>query len=53
MCLKRDNVDSDGKIELMPKDKMKQVLGHSPDYLDALIMLQYFEINKTFGSPLM
>lgn len=53
MCLKRDNVDSDGKLEIMPKDKMKQVLGHSPDYLDALLMLQYFEINKSYSSPIM
>lgn len=53
MCLKRDNVDSDGKLEIMPKDKMKQVLGHSPDYLDALLMLQYFEINQSYSSPIM
>lgn len=46
ICLKRDNVDSDGKIQLLPKEKMKEMLGHSPDYLDALIMLQYWELTQ-------
>lgn len=45
MCLKRGNVDSDGKIELIKKDKMKELLGRSPDYLDTLIMLQYWDIS--------
>ena len=53
MCLKRFKVDDDGKLRILPKDKMKEVLGHSPDYLDALIMLQYWEVvHISTGSPI-
>lgn len=39
VCLKRDNVDNDTqKKKLISKDKMKSLLGHSPDYMDMLIM---------------
>lgn len=39
MCLKRLNVDGDvQKKRLIAKDTMKQLIGHSPDYLDVLIM---------------
>jgi hypothetical protein len=40
-CLKRDNVDIEKK-KLIKKDLMKEKLGHSPDYLDMLIMGMYF-----------
>jgi phage terminase large subunit len=43
VCLKRDNIDIDKK-KLIKKDKMKELLGRSPDYLDMLIMGMYFEI---------
>ena len=44
-CLKRDKIDDDIiKYRLISKDKMKQSLGHSPDFLDMLIMGMYFEI---------
>ena len=46
-CLKRDKIDDDIiKYRLISKDKMKQSLGHSPDFLDMLIMGMYFEITK-------
>jgi len=41
MCLKRDNVDIEKK-NLIKKELMKEKLGHSPDYLDMLIMGMYF-----------
>ncbi len=42
-CLKRDNIDKDeSKKRLIPKSKMIELLGHSPDYLDMLIMRMYF-----------
>jgi hypothetical protein len=47
VCLKRHHVDSDGKLELLPKDKMKDALGRSPDYLDMLMMGMYWEIKET------
>ncbi|MFV0392412.1 MAG: phage terminase large subunit [Paludibacteraceae bacterium] len=44
MILKAENVDTDLKKRIISKDKMKAILGHSPDYLDMLIMGMYFEV---------
>jgi len=47
MCLKRDSIDKDeGKKQLISKDKMKEYLGHSPDYLDMLLMAMIFEVRN-------
>lgn len=40
-CLKRDNVNIEKK-KLIKKDKMKEFLGRSPDYMDMLIMRMYY-----------
>jgi hypothetical protein len=45
ICLKRDSVDVDKK-RMIKKDKMKSLLGHSPDYLDMLLMRMFFELKK-------
>lgn len=46
-ALKQANIDNDtGKKAIIKKDEMKKILGHSPDYLDALIMLCYFRRQK-------
>lgn len=42
--VKRHNADSDGKLEVMPKDKVKDLLGRSPDYSDTLMMRMFFEL---------
>lgn len=48
--LQSDDVDNDTrKKSIMRKDKQKAVLGHSPDILDALIMLMIFEIKPKGG----
>lgn len=48
ICLKRDNIDLDKK-KLIKKDKMKELLGYSPDYLDMLLMNMIFYLRiKTF-----
>jgi len=48
--LKAGDVDNDtGKKSIMKKDKMKELLMRSPDYLDMLIMRMYFEIKRQFG----
>ena len=45
MLLKADNLDSDTqKKRIISKEAMKAILGHSPDYLDMLIMGMYYEI---------
>ncbi len=40
-CLRSYELDADGKIQMMPKIKIKDILGHSPDILDAFIMRMY------------
>jgi len=48
-CLKRDKIDvDDGKKKLISKDRMKESLGSSPDYFDALLMLMYFNLKKSY-----
>lgn len=46
--VKRDKIDSDGKLRLLPKDKVKELIGRSPDYSDALMMRMYFCFNQSF-----
>jgi len=43
ICLKRDNINIEKK-KLINKDKMKELLGHSPDYLDMLLMKMIFHV---------
>jgi hypothetical protein len=35
--------DKDGKLRLMPKEKIKEYIGRSPDWLDCFIMRMWFE----------
>ena len=42
--VKRHNIDSDGKLVILPKEKVKELLGRSPDYADTLMMRMYFEL---------
>jgi hypothetical protein len=42
--VKSFNVDSDGKLQILPKDKVKKYLGRSPDYSDAMMMRAYYEV---------
>jgi hypothetical protein len=45
MLLKAESIDSDtSRKRIISKDRMKEIIGHSPDYLDMLIMGMYFEI---------
>ena len=44
--VKQHDVDKDNKLAITPKDKIKQLLGHSPDIADALIMRYFFELSK-------
>ncbi len=42
--LKTYDADKDGKLKILPKEKIKENIGHSPDYLDVFIMRMYYEI---------
>ena len=46
--VRRKNIDLDGKLAILSKKEMKAILGHSPDYADALMMrMRYlFKNNK-------
>jgi hypothetical protein len=46
--VKRDKIDQDGKLRILPKEKVKELIGHSPDYSDALAMRFYFDLKQTF-----
>ena len=41
--LKTFESDKDGKLRIMPKEKIKEYIGRSPDWLDVFIMRMYFE----------
>lgn len=44
-AFKKDKVDHDGKLRVLPKDKMKIILqNESPDILDMIFMNEFFEI---------
>jgi phage terminase large subunit len=42
--LKTYDSDKDGKLRIMPKEKIKENIGRSPDWLDVFIMRMYFEV---------
>jgi hypothetical protein len=45
--LKTYDADKDGKLRILPKEKIKENIGRSPDWLDCFIMrMFYVKINK-------
>ncbi len=50
--LKQDHIDADTRKKgIISKDKMKEILGRSPDYLDMLIMAMFFRIKPIPQRP--
>lgn len=45
--IKKKNIDNERKLEIESKDKVKELLGRSPDIADTMIMRMWFE----FVSP--
>jgi len=43
------DADKDNKLQIIPKDTIKDILGRSPDYADALAMRMYYEIDGNYG----
>ncbi len=41
--LKTYESDKDGKLRILPKEKIKEHIGRSPDWLDVFIMRMFFE----------
>jgi len=50
--LKTYESDKDGKLRILPKEKIKEILGRSPDWLDVFIMRMYFELGIKESSPM-
>jgi len=44
--LKTYDSDKDGKLRIFPKEKIKEILGHSPDWLDIFIMRMFWEVKQ-------
>ena len=44
--IKQRDMDKDGKKKIVSKDKVKEILGRSPDVSDMVMMRMYFEIKK-------
>lgn len=42
--VRQKDVDSDKKKGVMPKDKVKAVIGRSPDYSDTMMQREWFEL---------
>jgi phage terminase large subunit len=42
--VKQHNMDKDGKKAVVPKDRVKELIGRSPDFSDTLMMRMYFEL---------
>ena len=43
--VKSYKADNDGKMQILPKQEIKSIIGRSPDYSDTLMMRMYFELN--------
>jgi len=46
--VKQKSVDNDGKKGIIPKDKVKALIGRSPDFSDCLAMRMVFEYTPKF-----
>ena len=47
--VRRDKIDKDGKLAIIPKEKVKSIIGRSPDYSDAIMMRMYYELKPNVG----
>lgn len=46
--VKQHNMDKDSKRQVLPKDKVKELIGRSPDFADCLMMREWFELKPVF-----
>ena len=47
--VRRFNIDKDSKLAILPKEKVKDVLGRSPDFSDALMIRMWYELKPNAG----
>lgn len=46
--VKQYRMDNDGKRQVLPKDKIKELIGRSPDYADTLMMKMWFDFKPAY-----
>lgn len=46
--VKKRDADSDGKLKIMKKEEVKELIGRSPDDWDCFMMRQWFELKPKF-----
>lgn len=46
--ISQKNIDKDGKIELIGKEEIKEKLGRSTDYSDAMMMRCWFDLKSSY-----
>lgn len=46
--VKQHNMDKDGKRQVLPKDKVKEIIGRSPDFADTLMMREWFDLKPQY-----
>ena len=44
LLIKRKNIDKDGKLQIISKEEIKNLIGRSPDYSDAIMMRMQFTL---------
>ena len=44
--LRAKDMEKDTKLQIIPKEEMKEILGHSPDFLDMMLMRAWFDLSK-------
>lgn len=44
LLIKRKNIDKDGKLQIISKEEVKNMIGRSPDYSDGIMMRMYFTL---------
>lgn len=49
--IKRKETNEFSKLELISKEEIKQAIGRSPDFRDAIMMRMYFEVQPTSKPP--
>lgn len=47
--IRREKLDSDGKLRVTNKEDLKKRHGLSPDFADAIMMRAFYELKKNFG----
>lgn len=47
--VKKKDIDKDGKNAVVAKDKVKEIIGRSPDFSDTLMMREWFNLRPQFN----